>query len=428
MNSRLFISVLAVFILVAGSISIVNAYTVLDTAAAIRAEGQIPFTPQALLDNFNAGVVTNAWNCATEAFSKSGTTASCTVSYPNNPAIVYGGTGRSLQLDYNVADTNSYAGYFSQLGGGSLTSPVAYTAISFYVRGAVGGEFFKIQLKNSSATLYPLGATSYYRNTAAVYITDYLDGGVTTAWQKVTIPFHNFANLDGWSSMIEFDIVFENAQGSINGSLAQGAIYIDNITFETGAVSAVRVDHFGDKLGVSALGGNMGTSVGGGASSDPNINGYGFSSAANDYYPYPNGLSLKYNVTPGGAWAATYIILGGGQDIDPNPDTNQSGWIAIPHDFSAYNYLYFVVRGRSGTENPKEMKVELVDNAGTKFVTLVNITTAFEAYKISLTAFTGLDKASIKQLTFVFEGDGIGNAGGNKAGFVLIDSVQFEQQ
>lgn len=421
MKPRYLMPILAVFILVIGGISIVFAYTELSTAPAITGQGQVPLTPQALLDNFNAGIVTNAWNCATGAFSKSGTTASCTVSYPNNPAIVYGGTGRSLQLDYNIADTNSYAGYFSQLGGGSLTSPVAYTAISFYVRGAVGGEFFKIQLKNNSATLYPFGATSYYRNTAAVYITDYLDGGVTTAWQKVTIPFHNFANLDGWSSMIEFNIVFENAQSSINGSLAQGAIYIDNITFETGAVSAVRVDHFGDKLGVCALGGNMGTSIDSGGTIS-----YDFSNASNEYSLYPYGLSLNYNVANGGAWAATYLIFGGGQDINTDPQTSQSGWIAIPHDFSAYNHLYLVVKGRSGTENPKEMKVELVDNAGTKFVTLLNITTAFQAYKIPLTAFPGLDKTSIKQLTFVLEGDRIGDAGGNKTGFVLVDSVQFE--
>ncbi len=427
MKPRLLASVLIASLLIIATIGTVSAYTVLDTVAAIRAEGQIPFTPQALLDNFDAGTTTNAWNCVTGTFAKEGTTASCTaVYYTNKPSAGYGGTGRSLQLKYNVNDVDSYAGYSSQMGSGSLTSPTAYTALSFYVRGAAGGEFFKIQLANNSTASYTSGTTTYKRSSSSVYITDYLDGGVTTGWQKVTIPFHNFANLDGFNSMKEFVIVFENSQSTTNGSTTSGTIYIDDIAFETTPISAVRIDHFGDKLGICALGGNMGTGVGGGAWES--LNKYSFSNTTNEYDPggYPNGLKLEYNVTTG--FAYTFLIFGGGQDIDPNPATNKSGWIAIPHNFSAYTKLTFRIRARSLLENPIQIKVELVDSGAARSVAIGSISsTIWQVYELPLSSFDpSLDKTSIKQLTFVFEDWRITGAGGSKVGVVFIDSIQFE--
>jgi len=448
MNRRLLVSVLAVFILVIGSVSIVSAYTVLNTAAAIRAEGQIPFTPGPLLDNFNAGSTVNAWNCATGTFAKKDTSASCTATYVSDPAIAYGGTGRSLQLKYNVNETDSYAGYSSQLISvalipGNLTSPVAYTALSFYVRGAAvnGGEFFKIQLKNNSTTLLPYKTTQYYRNTASVYITDYLDGGVTTTWKKVTIPLDNFVNLDGWTSMKEFVIVFENSQSITNASATSGTIYIDDITFENTPISAVRIDHFGDKIDTCALGGGIGAGGGNGGTilpaSKPTPIFEAVSGASSTEHPplyplYNNVMRLNYDVNSGYAFA--FVIFGGGQDIDPDPATNQSGWIAIPHDFSAYNYLYLTIRGAIGG-NPKLMKIELDDGgSNVKIVRITRITTDFQGYRIplgefldSITNAANLNKATIRKLNFVFEGDWIGGEVGNKAGTVYIDSVQFEQ-
>lgn len=430
-----------------------------DRSASVAASGTKPLVVGPILDDFRYAAPINVWNAPAGVFSRSTVIPTpanekCAASYTNNPAITYGGTGNSLKLDYDVSrpfdpalpesatNYSTYAGYYSSMGGGSLTSPTAYTALSFYVKGAVGGEFFKIQLKNTSGDniyfaneSYPGAndATHYSRNTSSAYITDYLDSGVTTSWQKVTIPMHNFANLNGWSSMKEFVIVFENVQNTTNGTAKQGTIYIDNIAFETTPIIAVRIDHFGDKLGVSALNGNIGTAVSASASSD--LNRYGFSNVTNEYSPYPYGFKLKYNVTPTGAWAATYLIFGGGNTNVSTPENpvasehpERGGWIALPHNFGAYNYIYFGVRARSGTENPKEMKIELKDSAGTRAIRIIGITTGWQAYRISLnTDFPGLDKTAIKQLTFVFEGDRIGNAGGDRAGFVFIDSVQFEQ-
>ena len=435
MKPGLLTIILVISVLIITNVCMVYAYTELSTPSSIQSEGQVPFTPGPLLDDFRYAAPVNLWNVVTSTFSSSSLVpmpadAICTASYINDSNAY---SGYSLKLDYNVSALNSYAGYSSQMGGGSLVTPTAYTAVSFWVKGAAGGEFFKVELRNKGTTLYydSNNNANYYRNDSTVYITDYLDGGVTTAWQKVTIPLANFASLDDWSSMKEFVLVFENAQSTANGSLARGTVYIDDIAFETNVVNTVRIAHFGEavatdtsgnKKGVCALGGNIGTAIGSGG-----IISYGLSNETNSYNPYPYGLSLNYDVNSSGAWAATYLIFGGG--IDPNPDLsqNKSGWIAIPQDFSAYNYLSLMIRGKSSTENPKTIKIELVDSGGTKSYVIAGIITNWQTLKIPLSSFPLLRKDSIKQMTFVLEGWRIDAAVGNKVGTVLIDSVQFEK-
>jgi hypothetical protein len=448
------IFVLAVYFIVISGAGILYAYTELKTVTAIRGEGEVPLNVQAILDNFNTQAATNAWNCLTGTFSKSTVIPTpanekCTASYIND-ANAY--SGYSLKLDYNVSALNTFAGYYSQLGAGNLSialppNTAASNAISFYVKGKDGGEFFKVQLKNNSTTLRTYGVTTqYYRNTASVYITDYLDGGVTTAWQKVTIPFDNFMNLDGWTSMKEFVVVFENSQCVANGSPTSGTVYIDNIAFETTPASVARIDHFGHKgkdvsandvPGANALGGNIGSGGDGGT-----VNAF---ADAVSYSPYKYSLRLEYNVNSG--YAYTFLIFGGGQDIDPNPVTNKSGWIPIPHNFNGYNYLYFRIRAKSDTENPKIVKIELKDEAGsgTKIVYVGPIHTTWEDVWIILdqsadspvdpaSDIHNLDRSTLKQLTFTFENGAISwwntqnpSDKGNMAGTIYIDSLEFQK-
>lgn len=433
MRTKYLIPILAVSILIGSGINIAFAYTELSAPSSVPGQGQVPFLgPQALLDNFDTGTAVNAWNTTTGTFSKSAATVPpaneiCAASYTNDPAIAYGGAGYSLKLDYNVSAENTFAGYYSLLGSASLASPVTYTAVSFYVRGAAGGEFFKIQIKNNSSTSYwdpdPNKPTHYYRNAASVYITDYLDGGVTTEWRKVTIPFKNFANLDGWTSMRELDIIFENAQSGINGSPAQGVIYIDNITFETDAVDIVRVDHFGDKLGTCALGGNIGTAVGGGALES--LNKYSFSNISGEYPPdsYPYGMKLDYNVGAAGMWAATYIIFGGGYTDNTVEYPEQGGWIAIPQDFSAYNKLTYRMRAPAGTT----VRLQIIDSSGTRATIIPGVSDNWVNYTTTLSSVPNLKKSSIKKIEFVLDYGWIDEYGGSKSGALFIDSVQFEK-
>ncbi|MDD5422954.1 MAG: carbohydrate binding domain-containing protein [Candidatus Omnitrophota bacterium] len=392
-----------------------------DRSVTVNAEAAVPIVPGSLMDDFDQGIEVNSWNGATGTFAEDGSTATCEVSYPSsndpsNPTL----PGKCLKLDFDVNDSASYAGYYSSFGGGSIGS---YANLSFYVKGSVSGIFFKIELKNTSTATYWSAAksTNYYRNKSFVYITDYLDGGVTTSWKKVTIPLKNFANLDGISSMSQLTIVFENSQSDTNGSPKQGTLYIDNIALDTNPVPAVRVDHYGDMIGTCALGANMGD---GGGSGGSMTHEYSLAAA----HTYTRGLQLNYNTGDYG-WAYTYTVFGGGNDAVERPD--QSGYIDIPVDMSAYTNLTFLVKAKSDGENPRGIKVELKDTSYSTFYRIAynapnRITTDWQKITIPLADFKDgantLRKDQIKQLVFTFE-----NWNSVKhVGIVYIDEVQFE--
>jgi len=352
-----------------------------------------------VLDNFNDGNSRNNWWHETGSFSDGG--ASCVDSRdatsPQEGLFC-------LKLDYDVSPSESYAGYWSKLGGEDLSG---YTSISFWVKGTAGGELFKIELKNSS--------TVVNRSTAAVYVTDYLDGGVTTSWQEVSIPFHNFVNLDSWNNMIELVFVFENYQSDTNGSPLQGTIYIDTISFGSSSADEVRIDYFGDKLGTCALGGTTGSWE---KVKDAEDYTHSFTSTSGNYVSPPCALESVYNVTSANPYGGQYIIFGGGTD----------GWTEIPHDFSAYDYVSLWIKAKSDTENPKKLKVEMVDRASPPFPAVyLDITPSWKRRVIPLSAFTlGLDKSNIKKMTFVYEDWAIDGAGGNRQGVLYIDDLRFD--
>jgi len=354
-----------------------------------------------LLDDFNDGSLINnlggsggGWgslppnNLATGTF--------ITRVYNTNLDNVKGRAGFSLELIYDVSNSESSSGYFSKLEGKDLSK---FKYLSFWVKGIKGGEFFKIELKNNG--------TDTDRNKAAVYVTDYLDSGVTTQWQKVVIPLDAFANIDDWTSMNEFVVVFENYQSTVNGSLLNSIIYIDDILFGTYFTGCVRIDHYGDKLGINALGGNMGNMDSEGGSKT-------YSIATSTYHNTPNSLLSEYDVTSG--WAGVFKIFGGGGD----------GWTAIQHNFSAYDKLTLWVKAKSETENPKKVKIELGDRYCNynRFNRIDNITTDWQKFSLLLTDFPSLDKESIKHINFVYENSQVVH----RIGGVYIDDVQFEKE
>jgi len=387
------------------------AAAVTDRTVAVSGSATKPVTPGALLDDFSYAAPLNLWNCQTFVFGAAGGT--CAASYPNDPAITHGGTGNSLQLTYNVASPQSYAGYSSQLGSSSLTSPTAYTVVSFYVKGAAGGEFFKIEMKNTGS--------NDNTNHAAVYVTDFLDGGVTTGWRQVTIPLQNFANISDWTSMKEFVITFENSQSAANGSAAGGTVYIDDIRFDNPSISVLRLDPYGDKVGISSLGGNMGSDGGTGSGSSS------YSFTASDYSGYPNSLRINYNVAASGSYVFVYEIFGGGFD------GNQK----VPQNFAAYNNISFDIKGTSGG-NPAGIKIELHDAAsrpnGQPFYVIAKgdatraITTSWKHVTLPFSYFkdwagSALNSSLMTEMVFTLEN---GNSV-DKTGAIYIDNVQLEK-
>lgn len=413
--------ILAVIIMI-GAGGAVSGYTPIGGGAArVETKGVIPLTPGAVLDDFNAASTKNLWNDLTEVFSsRSGTppvaTASCAASFTDDPATRYGSSGYSLKLDYNVTQSGSYSGYYSMLGGGGLG---AYKSVSFRVKGNAGGELFKVEFK---VNLNPEDAV---KNHGAVYVTDYLDGGVTTDWKQVTIPLDNFANISDWSSAVEFVVTFENSQSSTNGSPLQSAIYLDDITFNTAKPVSIRIDYFDDKVAIDSLGGNLwagGSQTGGtGAFSyvpDAGPNGIGKYSLRFDY----GGLSDSTR------WSALSFPVGGGDDA----------WKKIPHDFSGYTAISFYVYG---SEEKNGIKVELHDfkgqGAGEPFKSIPAggeisdpmgpFGKTWKKYTIPFTSFknysaVAVDPARIAEISFSLDYWNTVPA----AGSVYLDEIQFE--
>jgi hypothetical protein len=402
MRIKAFAPILVFFAFVLSAAGPAAAYDGLGGSVAITSRGTVPSTSGPLLDNFDEARTLNLWGGLTGTFSEFDPmtpTSICTASYTDAAGVVFGGSGHSLRLDYNVYGNNTFSGYYTDLAGADLSD---FTHLTFWVRGASGGEYFKIELKNN--------ASDANRKIARVYVSDFLDGGVTTAWQQVAIPFHNFANIDDWTSMSELTIVLENGQSAINGSPRSGTIYIDDIIFTKTAVAAVRIDHFGDKIKLCSLGGGMGEMDGPGGTSQ-----ISFYSFAGGYHDYPNGLYGYYSVTDG-SWSGMYIKFSGGA----------SGDTAMPHDFSEFNFLTFQIKALLASNNPKTIKVELQDASGTRVYWITDIMPDWTRYSIPLTSFSGLDKTTIKQLNFVYDGTVILAAGGNIEGGIFMDEIQFE--
>ena len=119
-----------------------------------------------------------------------------------------------LYIQWDTSKEGAYGGYWSKLGNLNLED---YNYVSFYVKGFYGGEVFKVGLRGS------LGATTETK----ILITEILSKGVTTEWQKVTIPLKCFKAIEDWHDVNIFSINFEQTFGSEKGSIS-----IDDIIFE----------------------------------------------------------------------------------------------------------------------------------------------------------------------------------------------------
>lgn len=371
-----------------------NPYTFTITGTGILV------SPESVLDDFNDGNSTNNWGHPTF----SGGSGICNMSFVSD---AYEGA-KCLKLDYNVNTTSSYSYYVTKLGNEDLTIN-NYNAISFWIKGESGGEYFKIELKTSSGN--PAG-----RENAPLYITDHLDGGVSTSWQKVTIPLKNFANIINFTDMNEMLFIFEEYQSGLNGSPKNGTVYIDYIEFESvsGGFDVIRIDHFGDKILYNALGGQMQIAW----ESSQGQNSYSIESGG-VFHDYEYGLKYNYDVSAssGNFWSILYILFGGGSN----------GWQAQECDFGEYTKLTFWIKAESDNENPESIKIELEDKYGKKEQSIYSITTTWKKYELWLNSFNDgyntLDKTSIKKLIFVLEQE----QASDDLGAIYIDEIQFEK-
>ncbi|OGR83645.1 MAG: hypothetical protein A2636_04590 [Elusimicrobia bacterium RIFCSPHIGHO2_01_FULL_64_10] len=154
-----------------------------------------------LADDFEDLSDPNFFGGNAEAFAS--TNGSATVTY------VTLGKERALQLQYSVLNGGDFSGLTMGLGNRNFQG---HTHLSFKVRGNAGGEFLKVGLEGTGTQ-------------AKVVISSALTGGITTAFQRVTVPMSSFTAVD-ISSVAKFSITAENAIGS-----GAGTVWIDDVAF-----------------------------------------------------------------------------------------------------------------------------------------------------------------------------------------------------
>jgi hypothetical protein len=167
-----------------------------------------------LIDDFERAGPDNALGKRSGAFADSKGLGYCYVFFTDKADQTWGGGGHSLYLKFDTAKPGAWAGYWTDLGHANLGE---FKFLTFYLKGLRGGELFKIGLRGERETNYetklPIGAV--------------VAGGVTTQWQKVSIPLKLFQTVRNWEDVGILSFNFEFSEGS-----RSGAILIDEIAFE----------------------------------------------------------------------------------------------------------------------------------------------------------------------------------------------------
>jgi hypothetical protein len=356
-----------------------------------------------IVDDFNDRNDMNYWDGSMGAMEPVVGDNSIVRSFETSGAL--GGSGSSLKLAYTLNQVSEWNGYFLKLNTDAavIKDLSAYRQLSFWVKGSGPGvEHLKIGLENASAA-------ASGRNNASMYVTDYLDGGITADWQKVSIPLDAFANLDSKANAKTLTFVFERSYADTVGLPRTGAVFIDDVRFSTVLLDTLRFDHFGDNWGWSALGGNTADGGGGGGTAS-----HGYANDAGTYPSFPWAFQSNYNLTVGSGYSFNSFILGGGSD----------GWTAVPVNCSGYRYFVFSARAKSLLENPGAFKLEIKSTGKVVPLIVSGLNhTAFQKFYVDLSLIPTsiLDRSSIKEITIVYEK----SRAVNKAGVVYFDDMGF---
>ena len=327
---------------------------------------QVSQRPFLLVDDYNDA---NPDNRLTGSSSVYGTGGTVQNSYDKN----------SLRLAYNVTADASYAGFITLLKNANLTS---YNTLSFLVKGEAGGEKVKIGLKDTPG------------NEVKLLIGQYLQHGISTDWQKVTIPFNSFRGTIDWTKMGNLNVVFENGIGS-----GVGAIHLDEIRFENLSSVPIVIDNFNDSVGENGVGGSYYESMGGDATVQ---RGY---DSANARGGIGAAYRINYNIARSGAWAAVGTDLRG-------------------VNASSTQFLSFYIKGANGGERPNIYLVHRVGTTDTqKHVDIEKytpVTTSWQRVTIPLSDFTkqGIDLTRLSDFRVIFESEVM-------SGTIYLDDVQF---
>ncbi len=178
--------------------------------------------PSLLIDDFE------------EASNKLGGRSSTYVMAPSRSLALKSETGahggaKALMLKYDKKDkggpydSGGWCGYYTLLkAGAKYFDGTGYQSVSFWVKGAAGGENFVIGLADRHWD-------EVGDSVKSEAVTRYLPSGkITTEWQKATIPLSTF--MLEMKELASLTVCFE---GSVfPGGAGKGTVFVDDLMFE----------------------------------------------------------------------------------------------------------------------------------------------------------------------------------------------------
>ncbi len=297
--------------------------------------------------------------------------ADVTSSFPDlRPTIFFNGQNayegtNALEIDYSVPGDGRWASYWSRPNTSINVS--GYTDLRLWIKGAAGGEKFKVELVD----------TAWH----GVYITlcPGFENGATNSYQEAVIPLSAFAGAN-LNNVAGINVVFDRSPYS-------GIVYIDTIRFtslspEYPKPDGLIVDCFNNGTFINEFGGSSGI-----------MNADAAATITTQYdtlnkYEGLAGLKLTYNRAS--SWVGYWTFM------TPAGESDTFG-----RDVSAYKDLKVWVKGAAGGEN---FKIELKDANNNKVQSRVlTAGSAFEEKVIPLSDFSGIDLAYLKQISLIFD-------------------------
>lgn len=357
------------------------------------------------------------------------------------PEQVRGREGYSLQLWYGAEFNNATEpGWWTSLEKYNLSN---YSTLSFWVIGTSGLETFRVGLKDLSGQETKLN------------VTEFLEKGITTAWQKVIVPLEVFSNVN-LEQVDNLSITFP--------AWSTGMLFIDDIVFSS-TMTGCSFNNFNDGADTNALAGYQ-SGLGAGsfgyyadtnshsgsycakiAASNSLLTSTTFGSMIDDFDDGidPNFFGgINLNKFDGGHHGSTVSYTNAvyrgasGQSLKNEFDVSGSAaddagiyffldaaGFGGSRDCSAYTYLTFWIKSDAAA-NGASVRIGLKDdtNDEPKYI-VTGITTDWQWVSIPMSTFTAInlnfDKSKVQLLSFAFKQD----LGAPFAGTVYIDDVEF---
>ncbi|HBU69901.1 MAG TPA: hypothetical protein DEE98_05900 [Elusimicrobia bacterium] len=280
----------------------------------------------------------------------------------------HGNTGKSYAI------TNTSGGWL-QFNFASTKDFSAYKSLSFWVRGASGGEFFCVNLRtedNTEPTIRP-------------NVRDFLPGGVTTSWKKVVIPLSAIsqAPLTSTATAKTGGIVLDFSTDSPGAE----TVYIDDIVLSD-KLQTIWIDNFDQGFSENAYKRGIGT-----------------------YYDLGTGSIIKNIVY------VTSETYSGSKALEINYISGPAGWVALgelftdlsnplPMDISSCDTLKIAVKKGPTEGSTTEFKFEIDDTASARATSsAITYSAAWTEYSLNLNSFTNFSaimSSSIAKINIVY--------------------------